>query len=129
MKDIKDYLHFYIDTNCLAKPNGIPDAEALDCKICNLPVVGTEIQMVDDDGEIFWSFLSDFKFVLRPLSSMTDQEKKECDKQIHKYEPQLHSHITDWAYRIDWLLKKGFDLFGLIEAGLAVNAATLKEKA
>jgi len=73
--------------------------------------------------------LSTVKPILRPLSDMTEEEDKEChnimfgefaekvkDKYIIHYEGK----------KIAYLLSKHFDLFGWIEAGLAIDKTTLK---
>jgi len=56
-----------------------------------------------------------FKPYLRPMSSMTEEEKEEYDKTF------------DWDYSIqgtpfDWLNMHHFDFRGLIERGLALEA-------
>jgi hypothetical protein len=68
--------------------------------------------------------LKDFKLLLRPLSDMTEEEKENIQG-------------TDWGFletNYDWefspetfiyLLSKYFDLFGLIEAGLAIDKTKL----
>ena len=68
----------------------------------------------------------DIKPYLRPMSSMTDEERKDwyqyskvdydCE---FKPEPTLsleHCHLS-----VDWLNKKGFDYRGLIPMGLALE--------
>lgn len=57
-----------------------------------------------------------FKPYLRPMSSMTEDEK-DFWKTTHKH------HCKDWEYT-DWLLKHHFDFRGLIEKGLALEAPT-----
>ena len=52
---------------------------------------------------------NDFKPYLRPMSSMTEEEKKECLK------------IT-FVEATDWLNSHHFDYRGLIEKGLALEA-------
>jgi len=59
----------------------------------------------------------DIKPYLRPMSSMTEEEKEEYDKTF------------DWNYSIqgtpfDWLNAHHFDYRGLIEKGLALEAPT-----
>lgn len=62
---------------------------------------------------------------LRPMSSMTEEERKEWFKQSHvdydcefKPEPTL---LIDYCYlSIDWLNAHHFDYRGLIEKGLAL---------
>ena len=68
---------------------------------------------------------------LRPLSDMTDKELSECGNMLYDFsddpDPEMRTH--KWEYFRDmiaseqfhYLLKQGFDLFGLIEAGLAVD--------
>lgn len=63
------------------------------------------------------------KIILRPLSDMRDEEKfgkpgksgEYPDKEIFSFE---HTR---------YLLSKHFDLFGLIEAGIAIDKTTLKQ--
>jgi len=62
----------------------------------------------------------DFKPYLRPLSSMTEEEREEylseCDKDNLDTLSAPHYHGTDW------LNKKMFDYRGLIPMGLALEA-------
>ena len=60
---------------------------------------------------------------LRPMSSMTEEEKKE----YHAIDSRAYTCPEDIAHipaadRIDWLNKKGFDYRGLIPMGLALEA-------
>jgi len=76
----------------------------------------------------------DFKPYLRPMSSMTEMEKKEI-KELHFYYTDAHivndedndfkPIIVDEVHCfciIDWLNKNHFDYRGLIEKGLAIEA-------
>ena len=58
----------------------------------------------------------EIKPYLRPMSSMTDAEKKELWELLKKL-----GMISD-VKRLDWLLSKGFDVRNLIEKGLALEA-------
>ena len=64
----------------------------------------------------------DFKPYLRPMSSMTDEQKNE-------YQYITERWMYDPAYSIsdstDWLNKNHFDYRGLIEKGLAIDATGL----
>lgn len=61
--------------------------------------------------------LFDDKLFLRPMSSMTEEEKKEFQ------EIKLSYHFDEDSYILfDWLNKKGFDYRGLIPQGLALVA-------
>ena len=62
------------------------------------------------DAQLYYA-----KPYLRPMSSMTEEEKEEYDKTF------------DWDYSVqgtpfDWLNKHHFDYRGLIEKGLALEA-------
>lgn len=70
---------------------------------------------VEETGEIL------IKPYLRPLSSMTEEEKKEYHKLCDSY----YDIYIDTIESIDWLNKNHFDYRGLIEKGLAINAVGL----
>lgn len=79
--------------------------------------------------------VSNWKPYLRPMSSMSDEEKKEL-LQISNFDSDVDDicygsicciertviEITDIANFINWLLKKHFDFMGLIPMGLALEA-------
>lgn len=99
MKKKKDYFHFYI---------------------------GSDVQWTRSDGKIITSKLTlsdaewlrlrdDSKLILRPLSSMTEEEEK------HMISTQ------DIGETFRWMLSKGFDLFDLIDSGLALDATKIEK--
>ena len=76
-----------------------------------------------------------FKPYLRPMSSMTDEEKKDLKKEHLKDEKLYAECLTNAAngdssmrgkviphFAADWCNKYGFDYRGLIEKGLALEA-------
>lgn len=78
--------------------------------------------------------IEDIKPYLFPMSSMTEEQKKEFKDNFVTY----HPYITGGWYNIeyvnrfyapieviDWLNKNHFDYRGLIEKGLAIDAAGL----
>ena len=76
--------------------------------------------------------LNGLKLILRPLKTITEGERKELYKLIFGRDSPSYDDADDpWAdcllYNYNqhvitlYLLKKGFDLFELIEAGLAVE--------
>ena len=79
----------------------------------------------DDDGYHF-NFIGDdregvnienIKPYLFPLSSMTDEQEKECQQIKHSY------YFDDDSFVLfDWYNKNHFDYRGLIERGLAIEA-------
>ena len=58
-----------------------------------------------------------YKPYLRPMSSMTEEEKRE-----YKHLIAFSGNPIGSANLIDWLNKKMFDYRGLIERGLAIEA-------
>ena len=87
------------------------------------------INILDNVVE-YGSFLScnieEVKPYLRPMSSMTDEEKLEYRKTQWVYQadycaPEYFDDIDSY----DWLNKNHFDYRGLIEKGLAIDATGL----
>ena len=66
---------------------------------------------------------SNWRLGLRPLSDMTDEEKVEMKSLMGRQTDSVHPVyiLVHSPYSFQYLLKQGFDLFGLIEAGLAVD--------
>lgn len=63
--------------------------------------------------------------LLRPLSSMTEEEKIELFA-LRENEAQLFpAIITGLSECFRWLLSHHFDIFGLIDAGLAIDKTSL----
>ena len=78
------------------------------------------------DGDVR---IEDIKPYLRPLSSMTDEEKDEFRSLggVMSYSPQ-HDHwaLCAWSPEgYDWLNEHHFDYRGLIEKGLAIDCTNL----
>lgn len=63
--------------------------------------------------------------VLRRMESMTEDEDQRQFREANRgHYIDMHWYPEGFA----WLLEKRFDLFGLIDAGLAIDAATLNNK-
>lgn len=80
----------------------------------------------------------DFKLILRPLGDMTEEEGRyvvnhyslrSVDMPINKrlFGIELSKRLSGQMEVTKYLLSKHFDLFGLIPAGLAIDATTLKK--
>ena len=82
----------------------------LDSQICTLaPVLLDEVENIEP--------------YLRPMSSMTEEERREYDKLIAKciYDPEAY-FFDNYDMLYDWLNAHHFDYRGLIEKGLALEA-------
>ena len=80
-----------------------------------------EALLMLDDNNIDFVTLEQTKPYLRPMSSMTEEEREEYDE----WHLELESgRIKDWknADYIDWLNSHHFDYRGLIPKGLALEA-------
>lgn len=81
-----------------------------------------------------WFVVDDFKPYLRPISSMTEEEKDKyqwfCvkvpiyEQYYGEYEIDGYEYEDTWA-SIDWLNENHFDYKGLIPMGLAIDATGL----
>ncbi len=133
MREIKDYLHLYLQSGigCFIFPDDSITDGFLEKHKTRYP-----------NGEYapklhigtYERFLKDgYKPILRPLSDMTEEEMEQI---WHADEPKsiLQMEYKDGrvrkvalcSERTKFLLSKGFDIFGLIEAGLAIDKTTLK---
>ena len=65
--------------------------------------------------------LENVKPYLRPMESMTEEEKIEWDAE-YAYNSHTYSYEEYLARMLDWLNKKKFDYRGLISIGLALEA-------
>lgn len=77
-------------------------------------------ELVRFNADYYWdAYIDDVKPYLRPLSSMTEEEREEYHKLCDKY----YDIYFDSVESIDWLNAHHFDYRGLIENGLALEAS------
>lgn len=94
----------------------------------------------DDDGTTYTCFITCYdefktqgneidtiKPYLRPMSSMTEEEKKEfqachCVYELHPNFQPIMCNLANELNMFDWLNAHHFDYRGLIEKGLALEA-------
>lgn len=145
-KQLKDYAHLYLgcEVICINEDEELSEWEIHKGAIGKLTLVNIgnmQIQSFDDNesweiGVEFenshcadWFSNGNFKLLLRSLSDWSIEEQEEY-KQIKKdHIPTLGGDQKLYAKYTAHLLSKGFDLFGLIEDGLALDKATItKEK-
>jgi hypothetical protein len=133
-KNIRDYLHLYmgckVETNINGKyvhPYGCLSIDVIDSDTYNTIIFN--LKLSENDLEKGWVDNTHLyvKPILRPLSSITEDEKNEASAFIEPTNQfRLYSSgYTHYAKCTHFLLSNGFDLFGLIEAGLAIDATTL----
>jgi hypothetical protein len=81
------------------------------------------------NGLAVWWNWKDITPILRPLSDMTEEEYNTWENGIGgKLRTGTHDLIEEDALKTHYLLSKHFDLFGLIEAGLAIDATTINNQ-
>ena len=123
-KDIKDYLPFYMGQMITTHHNFRPNGKESVNKTGYAKLTGDMLADIENKTFPFTP-----KLVLRPLWDMTEEEKKQIDffKEIMlDIKPQDTDMFIMCAKISQELLKQGFDLFGLIDAGLAIDKTTLK---
>lgn len=108
MKGLKDYLHLYIGCDFILKN----DLSGYIAKL--LP------EHIGSNG-----FANVVIPILRPLSDMTDVEMDEYRLLVPPVIKTLHKYVIESAFYTHWLLSKQFDLFNLIESGLAIDKTKL----
>ena len=118
-KNSNDYVHFYLGCKAYWQCEGVKSTYAA-------PINYTMLDSAD------W-----IKPILRPLSTMTDEEKVEvCEiANLMTAEHFIDAVLDGRPYNLRWntcselfryLLSRGFDLFGLINEGLAFDATELE---
>lgn len=130
-KDIKDYLHLYLGCDTLDKDNN-----------------RSYLVAAYDDGVSFVRYANEavcisfnrdtHKLILRPLSDMRDEEAifvKRVLRDNHGIDTiktvlqngwhlgHISANASQMFEITRYLLSKGFDLFGLIDAGLGIDDA------
>ena len=116
-----DY-HLYIGQECIEVETG-NRLRFSSIDYCTKDREITMITVRDERDDEWWVLNEDenitrIKLLLRPLESMTEEEHTELQK--------LMRLVTDGIYvdtpeSFRWLLSKGFDLFGGIKAGWAID--------
>jgi hypothetical protein len=130
--ELKDVLHFYLGCEAIMSTDDwhVPEGDQL-VRITGIMDNGQYIAYARKGS--FGNYESkNFKPLLRPLSSMTEEEKKEVLRISDKYSgknliPIYVNHILNFFFHsanpeiIRYLFLRRFDLFGLIESGAAID--------
>ena len=85
-----------------------------------------------------WYYLDEVKPYLFSLSSMTEEQKRElsniCKCLIHFTDWEIYfpnyedNNMGNWQKIVSWMYKNHYDINGLIEKGLAIDASGLNIK-
>ena len=125
---------------CTRLPYGVK--VLYDNEVFSIEYVSPMYEEVKLDTPDNWTVsISDIKPYLFPLSSMTDEQRKEflsvagyerrvedCGRHTETYYYDMVGHEHKFYHNsdaIDWLNKNHFDYRGLIEKGLAIDATKL----
>ena len=112
-KELKDYAHLYYGCKLwLEFRDGSSGGHELDCYWLKYLTV---------EGYSVTTKPTSLKLILRPLSSITNEERLERGKAIIQYGK---AEIEAEYHR--WMLSKGFDMFGLVDAGIALDKTKIK---
>lgn len=130
MRDIKDYLHLYLGCEVYVFPDETLTNGWLETKRKEMPGLTYQYQLTISNYNVVLD--AGYKPILRPLSDMTDEE---MDEVWHGIEPKnvlvmqyknsgMERKVALCSERTRYLLSRGFDLFNLIEEGLAVKLSS-----
>jgi len=85
-----------------------------------------ELKCIDANGFINYDLANTITYIkpyLRPLSSMTEEERLIYEQRLHDVGRSIDViDADDVVSHIDWLLERHFDFRGLIPMGLALEA-------
>ena len=129
MKDIKDYLHLYLGCEVMCHYEERSKKGDYDFKGTFEGIDCGQYQVFHGQKKAFLVHkynAKNIKPILRPLSDMTENEAKELAE--IKRSPSAGKTVTRtelYAATTHYLLSKHFDLFGLIESGLAIDKTKL----
>src|SRR5688572_10316751 len=121
-KKLKDYLPFYLGCACICN-------DGTSGKLVCVETLFEYPVRILNDGMIECKSIEDTQLVLRPfsgVSDLTEEEAREINSILNEFPliligAPIDKEIKIWARTTRYLLSRHFDLFGLIEAGLAVD--------
>lgn len=118
--ELKDYLHFYLGCECMMTKPSYHAVHELHLSVKERFVLR---------GKLLAYFIetttqAEIKPILRPLSDMTNDEWNEMGRKL-RTGANIRTARDLWKMNAEetvYLLSKHFDLFGLIDAGLAIDS-------
>lgn len=123
MKKLSDYLHLYLGAKCSADGN---EFNLAGVEITDTGTLAYDGTIIDGIHQCWWVENCGFKLFLRPISDISNSEADEIGydnaKVFLKDAIQYRDGVGLLIARdFHYLLNRRFDLFGLIEAGLAIQ--------
>ena len=111
-KTLQDYAHFYVGQNVLR-----PDGKTI------LPIYGVQNSLIihRENNELTYSGMDGCKLILKSLSAITSEISKQMRAETNDIPRDENSHLVMDAVRTAYLIKNGFDVFGLIAKGIALD--------
>ena len=127
---------------CARLPYGVickDDYAKVEGKLVQIGINYDMCLLSDDYGKTELAYIPNCKPYLFPMSSMTEEQKKEISKRYNYYNPYqscvlITDHrqgswdnddnscnLQDYLWLIDWFNKNHFDYRNLIEKGLAID--------
>lgn len=110
--ELKDYLHYYLGCQMIYSSHHQPQNEPYILTFENI----REAVEFDD------------RPLLRRLEDMTEEEKREHHSLMFEGTDGVHQVVVmmETPDSFHYLLRQHFDLFGLIDAGLAIDAKNIE---
>jgi len=124
MKELKDYLPLYIGQFVYIFPDETLTNGWLKAKLIDLPDLRWKLEVTPDT--LAQRIADNYKLILRPLEEMSAEEQTVYaqlgDYDFNKSHKRNDFYLLDKmaADQVRWALSKGFDLFGLKDAGIAI---------
>ena len=128
---LQEYIHLYLGQKVLTPMRKATESgKKLGNYIgqlseCSIKTGICEVYFDDDSLPVDFD-INELKLILKPLVKMTDEDMKYIeieDREFMVKNFEIGNVMNFTADQFHYLLGKGYDLFGLIEAELAVNEA------
>lgn len=119
-KKVQNYIHFYIGQPCVnswfEKTHSMYDPG---WRLIGIDANAARPYKLESEDDFTWS--QEVMPLLRPLSDMTEEERKGIEQFVIYHRDDEENFAYSMGRMTAWLLSHGFDLFGLIAAGVALD--------
>lgn len=125
-KEIKDYLHLYVGQEVFTPKGFRPNSKEQVGKPFRAKLTGDLYADIENN-----TFQAEFKLILRPLSDISKEEQEALITERylasnHREDTFVYGCLVE-ASAVKYLLKQGFDLFNLHDAGLCLYKSDLEK--